>query len=88
MLGNEGDRTNKKARAFRSRFVDFFLGRRTNPFQRANARLIAGAHVPIGGQQLTHGGDALFDLPLIRIATVDDTLREAMRGEEQARRGR
>ncbi len=86
MLGNEGDRHHHQRHAVGSGPFDLRIGRRADPFQRTDPALVAAHPVQVGNVQFAHDRFRRpLALPLVRIAGLDDLLRQAMAGEQHAR---
>ena len=87
MLGNKRDRRHDKRDPVLPRAANLVVGCRTDPFQRPDAALIADRPVearPV--QRGDHGRGGRLDLVGIRVTGLDDLFRQAMGGEQQARR--
>ncbi len=69
--------------------LDLRFGARLDPVLRRGTRLVADrpveAHAPHAATHARHG---LLDLPLVRVATADDHLRQAVRREQHAQADR
>ncbi len=85
VLGDERDRRDEDGLAVRRCPGDGFLGRRSDPLQRTNARLVADLDLPVGRQaRLQRRGGAL-DLPLVWIAGFPRGSPAARAAESRAR---
>ena len=84
MLGDEGHRRDQHPLSLPACLGDGFRGGRSDPLHRPHAALVAHAPVPASAK-LSHDGLAgALHLVLIGVAALDDALRQAVGGEQQA----
>ena len=88
MFGHKRQRYDDDGHAIGASPADFIFGRRANPFQRADPALIAIQPVELGYCQfIDHGFCGLLDLPLIRVAALDNFFWQAVGRKQYAHAG-
>ena len=86
MFGHKRDRHHQNRGPIPARTLHFLIRAGTDPFLRGRPGLVTDSVIHCRTPDIDHRGDRPFNLPLIRIAALDDHFRQAMRREQHAQR--